>query len=556
MSFGALRRCARASASLMARCRQRLPPRVTALPLERDAGWGRQTAAAAAAAAALLGAAACDEGVVGVRDASQLRALLESGADPNQRHWCGWTALHRAAITGDAGMVRELVEAGAEVDAADAFEPRAVRSAQEYYKRRAAREEEFSRLVDPGAGTAGFTALHYACLASSLPAVEALIAAGADPTLQDGTGHAAVEYTDDAGVAARMRQYAAEFPALQAEAARRRAESARQARRLNPLESRVKECIVGQEGPVAAVAAAVRRRENGWHDEEHPLVFLFLGSSGLGKTELAKQLALYIHGSSGTGFIRCDMSEFSSKHEAAKFIGSPPGYVGYEEGGQLTKMLEQEPNAVVLLDEVEKAHPDVLNLMLQLFDEGRITDGQGKTIHCKNAIFVMTSNLAADEIAEHGVALRRAAALHGAADRDVAVGKGFKDGVIRPILKGHFKRDEFLGRIDEVLYFLPFSDAELVQLVQIQLAKWAARAKERHKIELTWDPAVLAALSRDYDVHFGARSLQHAVDKRVVNRLARAHEDGELTEGGTAHLELGPDGTITVRCGGGRGSWF
>jgi ATP-dependent Clp protease ATP-binding subunit ClpB len=129
------------------------------------------------------------------------------------------------------------------------------------------------------------------------------------------------------------------------------------------------------------------------------------------------------------------MTEYQSKHEAAKFIGSPPGYVGYEEGGQLTKLLAERPNAVVLLDEVEKAHPDVLNLMLQLFDEGRITDGQGKTIECKDAIFVMTSNLASDEIGAHGVELRREAMLLGTPDETVGVSKAFKENVIRPILK-------------------------------------------------------------------------------------------------------------------------
>jgi ATP-dependent Clp protease ATP-binding subunit ClpB len=156
-----------------------------------------------------------------------------------------------------------------------------------------------------------------------------------------------------------------------------------------------------------------RRKENGWVDDDHPLVFLFLGSSGIGKTELAKQIAKYLHKDDGGGgkdsFIRMDMSEYQEKHEVAKLIGSPPGYVGHDDGGQLTKRLTKCPNAVVLFDEVDKAHPDVLTVMLQLFDEGRLTDGKGKTIECKKAIFVMTSNLAATEIAEHGLQLRREA---------------------------------------------------------------------------------------------------------------------------------------------------
>ena len=151
---------------------------------------------------------------------------------------------------------------------------------------------------------------------------------------------------------------------------------------------------------------AIRRKENGWTDDKHPLVFLFLGSSGIGKTELAKQLASYIHKSDKNGFIRLDMSEYQEKHEVAKLIGAPPGYVGHEEGGQLTKMLKQCKNAVVLFDEVDKAHPDVLTVLLQLFDEGRLTDGKGKTIECTDAIFIMTSNLASEEIAQHALELR------------------------------------------------------------------------------------------------------------------------------------------------------
>ncbi|KAL0175273.1 hypothetical protein M9458_031241, partial [Cirrhinus mrigala] len=170
----------------------------------------------------------------------------------------------------------------------------------------------------------------------------------------------------------------------------------------------------------------------------------------------------------------------------AKFIGSPPGYVGHEEGGQLTKQLKHCPNAVVLFDEVDKAHPDVLTIMLQLFDEGRLTDGKGKTIECKDAIFIMTSNAASDEIAQHALQLRQEAQEQSRRrlaenledvqkSEKITISNTFKEQVIRPILKAHFRRDEFLGRINEIVYFLPFCHSELIQLVSKELNYWAKK---------------------------------------------------------------------------------
>uniref|UniRef100_A0A8D3CXI4 ClpB family mitochondrial disaggregase n=1 Tax=Scophthalmus maximus TaxID=52904 RepID=A0A8D3CXI4_SCOMX len=273
-------------------------------------------------------------------------------------------------------------------------------------------------------------------------------------------------------------------PFQEAQARREAAE-----RRRFPLERRLKEYIIGQEGAINTVASAIRRKENGWYDEEHPLVFLFLGSSGIGKTELAKQVARYMHKDIKKGFIRMDMSEFQEKHEVAKFIGSPPGYVGHEEGGQLTKLLKACPTAVVLFDEVDKAHPDVLTIMLQLFDEGRLTDGKGKTIECKDAVFIMTSNVASDEIAQHALQLRQEAEVVSRrkfADKledvqksdDIKIPRQFKESVIRPILKAHFRRDEFLGRINEIVYFLPFCHSELLQLVSKELNFWAKQVRD------------------------------------------------------------------------------
>merc|ERR1719419_2002640 len=303
-----------------------------------------------------------------------------------------------------------------------------------------------------------------------------------------------------------------------------------------PLEQRLKEFIVGQEGPITTVASAIRRKENGWIDEEHPLVFLFLGSSGIGKTELAKQVSKYLHKDNKKSFIRIDMSEYQEKHEVAKLIGSPPGYVGHDDGGQLTKKLKDCPDSVVLFDEVDKAHPDVLTVLLQLFDEGRLTDGKGKTIECKNAIFVMTSNLASTEIADHALQLRReaddiaqerAAGLSNDDKEDILaksdkikISRHFKEKVVQPILKFHFGRDEFLGRINEIVYFLPFSRAELTQLVAREMQFWADKAKQKHDIDLIWDKQVENFLADGYNVYYGARSIKHEVERRVVTQLA------------------------------------
>nr|KAG5692011.1 hypothetical protein BaRGS_027656 [Batillaria attramentaria] len=232
--------------------------------------------------------------------------------------------------------------------------------------------------------------------------------------------------------------------------------------------------------------------------------------------------------------------------KVAKFIGSPPGYVGHEEGGQLTKQLTEFPRAVVLFDEVEKAHPDVLTAMLQLFDEGRLTDGKGKTIECKDALFIMTSNLASEEIAEYGMQLREEAArLSKEHDRkiedlgdDITVSRRFKDLVVRPILKRHFQRDEFLGRINEIVYFLPFSRSELSKLVTKELNFWAQRAAQRHKIQLRWDHHVVDVLTDGYDVHYGARSLKYEVERRVITQLAMAHERQMIKPGSVIRIAV------------------
>uniref|UniRef100_A0A8C1HHT4 ClpB family mitochondrial disaggregase n=1 Tax=Cyprinus carpio carpio TaxID=630221 RepID=A0A8C1HHT4_CYPCA len=443
---------------------------------------------------------------------SVVKVLLEAGADPNLGD--DFSSVYEAAREKGIHSLEVLVS----------------------------REDEFSNRLSSRASFRGCSALHYAALTDDLRTVRMLLDAGANPLQKNELGHTPLTYAKEGETATLLKEAQNTFVEAQQ---KREAEQ----RRKFPLERRLKEHIIGQEGAINTVASAIRRKENGWYDEEHPLVFLFLGSSGIGKTELAKQVARYMHKDIKKGFIRMDMSEFQEKHEVAKFIGSPPGYVGHEEGGQLTKKLKQCPNAVVLFDEVDKAHPDVLTIMLQLFDEGRLTDGKGKTIECKDAIFIMTSNAASDEIAQHALQLREEAQEQSRRrlaenledvqkSEKITISNTFKEQVIRPILKAHFRRDEFLGRINEIVYFLPFCHSELIQLVSRELSYWAKKAKQRHNITLLWERPVLELLVRGYNLHYGARSIKHEVERRLVNQLAAAFEQELLTKGCTLRLTV------------------
>ncbi|XP_046852538.1 caseinolytic peptidase B protein homolog isoform X2 [Xenia sp. Carnegie-2017] len=476
------------------------------------------------------------------------RVISGSGCDVNKFHSLGWTALHVAAMNDSVKSMNLLLQAGADPNVRDDYSTAfkiAGKKKMRLMDVMMIRENEFSHRLNKSANFSGFTPLHYASLIDSYEGVKLLLSKGADPTIKDDSGHSADEYTENEKIKMIIKSNQAEYVQR-----KRRLEA--EERKKYPLEKRIKEAIIGQEGAITTVASAIRRRENGWYDEDHPLVFLFLGSSGIGKTELAKQVAKYLHKDDKKGFIRLDMSEFQEKHEVAKMIGSPPGYIGHDEGGQLTKALRECPNAVVLFDEVDKAHPDVLTVMLQLFDEGRLTDGQGKTIECKDAIFVMTSNLASDEIAKHGLKLRKQARqiieereskTAGKLEVDLSlkrieISKKFKEEVVRPILKFHFRRDEFLGRINEIVYFLPFSQSELLKLVEKEMYYWSKRALERHDIHLSWDKEVLTCMADGYDVHYGARSIKHEVERKVINQVAAAHEQELVGSGCAVHIAV------------------
>lgn len=288
------------------------------------------------------------------------------GGPADRRHSLGWTALMVAAANDQSAAVKELLRLGAKPDLREQYAGASATASAtglhplEVLQRR---EDEFCSAMNARASFLGWTALHYAALADSPISATALLEAGADPTARDHAGRRALHYARDPSptrdvILEHIRHWEEKVAAAAAEERRR-----------FPLEQRLKQYIVGQTAAIETVAAAVRRKENGWADEEHPLVFLFLGSSGIGKTELAKQLARYMHRDDPSAFIRLDMSEYQEKHEVAKLIGAPPGYVGHEEGGQLTRALARRADAVVLFDEVDKAHPDVLTVLLQLFDE-------------------------------------------------------------------------------------------------------------------------------------------------------------------------------------------
>jgi ATP-dependent Clp protease ATP-binding subunit ClpB len=302
-----------------------------------------------------------------------------------------------------------------------------------------------------------------------------------------------------------------------------------EAMKLVELESHLHERVIGQDEAVEAVANAVRRSRSGIADPDRPLgSFLFLGPTGVGKTELARTLAAFLFDDE-RALLRIDMGEYQEKHTVARLIGAPPGYVGYDEGGQLTEQVRRRPYSVILLDEVEKAHPDVFNVLLQVLDDGRLTDGQGRTIDFRNTVVIMTSNLGSQHILDVTLSDEQ---IHDRVMADV---------------RSSF-RPEFVNRIDEIVIFSRLTKEQLAEIVDIQLGRLRGRLAERDiELDLT-DDATAWLVDRGFDPVYGARPLKRVIRKELEDQLARAMLAGEIADGQTVTVDADGD-RLAVKAG-------
>ncbi|MGK0742530.1 ATP-dependent Clp protease ATP-binding subunit [Leucobacter sp. Z1108] len=293
--------------------------------------------------------------------------------------------------------------------------------------------------------------------------------------------------------------------------------------KLLALEAELGKRLVGQTEAVQAVSDAVRRSRAGIADPNRPVgSFLFLGPTGVGKTELAKALAEFLFDDEHA-MVRIDMSEYGEKHSVSRLVGAPPGYVGYEQGGQLTEAVRRRPYSVVLLDEVEKAHPEVFDVLLQVLDDGRLTDGQGRTVDFRNVILILTSNLGSQYLI------------------DAEMPWNEKESAVRETVRRAFK-PEFINRLDEMVIFRPLSEADLALIVELSVDRLQLRLADR-RLTLGVTPAARAWLARlGYDPMYGARPLRRLMQREIDDRLARAVLSGEARDGQTVRVDVAPDG--------------
>jgi ATP-dependent Clp protease ATP-binding subunit ClpB len=274
------------------------------------------------------------------------------------------------------------------------------------------------------------------------------------------------------------------------------------------LEELLHERVVGQDEAVTAVASAIRRSRAGLSDPNRPIgSFMFLGPTGVGKTELARALAQYLFDDE-KAMVRIDMGEYVERFSVTRLIGAPPGYVGYDEGGQLTEAVRRRPYSVILLDEIEKAHPDVFNVLLQVLDDGRLTDGQGRTVNFTNVVLIMTSNLQGDPIA--------------------------------------FFKPEFINRVDDIIRFRSLTEADIAKIVHIQLAALRARMTDRRITLDVTEEAMRVLAHEGFDPAFGARPLKRVIQREISDRAANLILEGKVAEGDTMRVDA-EDGRITVQ---------
>lgn len=283
--------------------------------------------------------------------------------------------------------------------------------------------------------------------------------------------------------------------------------------------------VVGQTDAIAAIANALRRSRAGLAEAGRPMgSFLFLGPTGVGKTEVAKALAEFLFHDE-QAMVRVDMSEYMEKHAVARLIGSPPGYVGYEEGGQLTEAVRRRPYSILLFDEIEKAHPDVFNIFLQILEDGRLTDAKGRTVNFTNAVCIFTSNIGSQEI------------LDSTSPTDAAQTDAHLEHVIEPLIRNYFK-PEFLNRLDEQIIFHALTEKHLEKIVELQLARVTHRAAAQG-ITLTFSQnAKMWLAEQGYDAAYGARPLKRLIQQKVLDPLSLKMIEGTFTEGTRVEVEV------------------
>ena len=310
-----------------------------------------------------------------------------------------------------------------------------------------------------------------------------------------------------------------------------------EADKLLNMEHRLHEKIIGQSTPVKLVSDAIRRARAGLNDPNKPIgSFLFLGPTGVGKTELARSLAEFLFDDQ-SNMIRIDMSEYLEQHSASKLIGSPPGYIGYDEGGQLTEAVKRRPFSVLLFDEIEKAHPDIFSILLQILDDGRLTDGQGKTIDFKNTIIIMTSNI--------GSNIDNKGQVGFLPDKDKQNTDRTRD-IIEEKLKNQFK-PEFLNRIDEIVLFEELEPEEIKLIANIILKDVAIKiSKFGLKLELSKD-AMDWIVNRGYDRDYGARPLKRVIQRYIEDQLSKQIISGEISEGDFVYITMGANEELNFK---------